>query len=510
MSAARPLRVAATMLVAVASFAVMCGAWAAAPVASPMAAASDKPAAAVAIIVQDQAALRASPRDSAAQQAVLWQGDALEIRGERMDYLQVYDHRRERAGFVRASQVRRVSLAEADAPEALAVLRFLRDQTGAEALGIAYAAAYLRAVPAAQMTAEPFDALGQMADRLARRASSRQAPGKNADLTLSAHLEVVAAYGVNIASFERGVRVQLCYDGDAYKHVLTMPSTNAQRAHAALALTRHECIDPALPPLERQRIDEARADLLERVDMQGLPETLKNRLRLRRAGVWAGVAFDRHRKGEQAAAAADHALQSLAGIDKQELSEADEAAFTDAAVRVSASRWAAEPVAVPGAITRLSIVTRPGQPGETCLFLVDAKHDADRPLLKRCTYGTVWNASASANANGNALAVAVQPLATWRELWVFHRVGNAWVLDALPAGTGEPELGVVEFAGWVPGGTRMLVAREVKAEGRFKRSYEVLRLDTLATEKRADTPDALNAFHRWQDPRWKQVTLSLR
>ena len=31
----------------------------------------------MAIVTQDQAALRAGPRDSAAQQAVLWQGDAL-------------------------------------------------------------------------------------------------------------------------------------------------------------------------------------------------------------------------------------------------------------------------------------------------------------------------------------------------------------------------------------------------------------------------------------------------
>ena len=31
----------------------------------------------VAIVTQDQAALRAAPRDSAAQLAVLWQGDAL-------------------------------------------------------------------------------------------------------------------------------------------------------------------------------------------------------------------------------------------------------------------------------------------------------------------------------------------------------------------------------------------------------------------------------------------------
>lgn len=37
-----------------------------------------------AIVVQDQASLRAAPRDGAQQQASLWQGEVLEIRGERL------------------------------------------------------------------------------------------------------------------------------------------------------------------------------------------------------------------------------------------------------------------------------------------------------------------------------------------------------------------------------------------------------------------------------------------
>ena len=65
----------------------------------------------IAIVTQDQAALRAAPRDSAQQQVLMWQGDSVEIRGERLDYLQVYDHRRERAGFIKASQVRLVRIA---------------------------------------------------------------------------------------------------------------------------------------------------------------------------------------------------------------------------------------------------------------------------------------------------------------------------------------------------------------------------------------------------------------
>ena len=60
----------------------------------------------LAIVAQDATTLRAAPSASAATQAQLWQGELLEVRGSRLDYLQVYDHRRERAGYVRASQVR--------------------------------------------------------------------------------------------------------------------------------------------------------------------------------------------------------------------------------------------------------------------------------------------------------------------------------------------------------------------------------------------------------------------
>src|ERR1700745_1281349 len=76
-----------------------------------------------AIVVQDQSALRAAPRDSAQQQAVLWQGEVVEVRGERMDYLQVWDYKRERGGFVRASQGRGLRLSQGGTRVALALAR---------------------------------------------------------------------------------------------------------------------------------------------------------------------------------------------------------------------------------------------------------------------------------------------------------------------------------------------------------------------------------------------------
>lgn len=471
----------------------------------------------MAIVTQDQSALRAAPRDSAAQQAVLWQGDTLEVRGQKLDYLQVWDHRRERAGYVRASQVRTTTLEASDAPELLSVLRFLRDSNGSEALGIAYAAAYLQAVPANQLGAEALDAIGTMADRLSRRASQRA--GQTTPATISAHLEVANFYGVKIAGTERDGALQPCYDGEAFRRVLALPSTPEQRARAALGLTRHDCVAADLTPVQRLPLDQWRAQVLDQVTAEQfaqLPEQTKNRLRLRRAGVWSSLAYQYSRRADAAAStAAQRALAELAAVNKTELSDDDRSEYSDAAIRVGASRWAAEPTTP--ITSGLMVQTRAGQPGETCVALVDSKQQsakpAPKPLAERCTYGLVWTASARANAQGTALALAVQPLDTWRELWLFRRDGAEWHIDVLPPAANGPELGYVEFSGWVPGAPaaeRLLLTRESKVEGRVKRGFEVTRLDTLQPEKSASTPELLVLFGKWQDAAWKRQTVSLR
>ena len=466
----------------------------------------------LAIVTQDQASLRAAPRDSAVQQAALWQGDTLEIRGQRMDYVQVYDHRRERAGYIHTSQVRMLSVKPADAPELLSVVRFLKNSAGSEALGIGYTAAYLKAAPAEAIGAEAFDALGTMAERLARRASMKHA--KATSDTISAHMEVATFYGVTFKGYEREGAMQLCYNGEAFRRVLALPADAEQRAHAALAITRHDCMAADMHPKDRLAHDQWRAEVLDKVQapqFAQLSEVSKNRLRLRRAGVQASLAFQQARRAELPTAAAQRALSELATVNKAELTDNDLQEYSDTAIRVGASRWAAE-TAKPVS-TKLTLLTEPGQAGETCVSLFENASDG-KPgkdaAAKRCTYGIVWAASANAHPNGQALALAVQPLDTWRELWVFRKTAGQWAIEVLPPASSNPELGYVEFAGWVPGGQQMLLARETRIAGRSKRSFEVLRMDTLTAEKQASEPSLLLAFGKWQDAGWKRHTVSMR
>jgi hypothetical protein len=485
-----------------------------------------------ALVLQESTPLRSGPKSGGTPLAVLAPGELLELRGERMDYAQVWVDSLERGGFVRTNALRPLTLQPAEAPELLTLVRFLRTRPGSEALGLGLAAAYLKAAPAGTIGAEVLDAMGTMAERLAWRANAAAdgaEPARPGAASVAAQLQVAASLGVRFDSVERDGHVTLCYDGDAFRHVFALQPTPEQAARAALALTRHDCVPDTLPPLQRWQADQARAALLARVPAAALAPYVRDRLRMREAGVWAAIAFEDSRRlavetGKPASAglppvreedvlnAGNQALAALAGVDRAELADDDQSTYADAAMRVGASRWAAEPV-VAAPSTGLRVATQPGQPGETCVLLLDAKHAAANALIRHCTFGTVWPASARSNPRGTALSLAVQPLAAWREMWMFRSTAEGWTLQVLPPALSVSDVGYVEFAGWVPATGEVLAAREVQdaAHGnRAVRTYELLNGETLATERAADAPGSLSAFYRWQDAGWRRVTVSLR
>jgi hypothetical protein len=285
-----------------------------------------------------------------------------------------------------------------------------------------------------------------------------------------------------------------------------------------------------LQPLARTQLAVWQSDVLDRVESKDNKETkqsnnlsgyLKNRIQMRRAAVLSYLSFQRTRMNAtpevlklaglntEAAVLAQNAIDAFGGVSKNELPDEDVALYNDTAMRVNANRWAA--MTLPVAESKvLRVVTSAGQPGETCVALLDAKHDAKSPLAKRCTYGLVWNDSQSVDREQNAVALAVQPMAGWRELWVFRKGNSGWDINVLPPATTNPELGYAEFAGWVPGGKQILVAREARGEGKYKHNFEVVNLDSMATERLSSDPAALGPFQRWQDPLWKKYSASVR
>ncbi|MBV8403924.1 MAG: SH3 domain-containing protein [Gammaproteobacteria bacterium] len=460
-------------------------------------------AATLAIVAQDHTVLRAAPRAQATELTTLSQGEVVEVRDERRGYLKVYSYRRERGGYVKSELVRALGLGESDAPGLLAVLRFLRDSRGAEALGISYGAAYLKAVPAGAPTAEALDAIARMAERLSDAAS-----GSGAGHTQAlAHLEVVQQFGIHVRSFERRGALQYCYDGELSRRLLSLPDAGIEeRGRAVLALTRPDCVDPDLGILLRASQDEERSRLLDSIDERRASPLTASRLHARRAAVWAGVAYGRTRRGDSGTAAAQRAMRELLAVRPEDLGDEHRAEYLDALLRVGAIRWAA--ITPPAQAGPLIVRTTAGVPGQTCVTLALAR-EPSHPLIRRCTYGIVWAASAQSIAGGTALVLAVQPLESWRELWIFHEAEEGWTVDMLPPGASDPEQGYVEFAGFAPGTRRVLIAREVRERGSFSRHFEELRLEDLLPVKHASSPELLVDFGRWQDVAWRRDTLSL-
>jgi hypothetical protein len=463
-----------------------------------------------ALVVGDAVAMRAAPEPGAPRQAVLWRGDWLEVRGHRRDFVQVYDHRRERPGFVHESLLRSYPVRAASAERLRAVVDFLRDRPGSESLGIGYLALYMKVAAPADLDGFVFDALGTMARRLALRAST----GKAARST-AAHLDVAASYGVVFGSLEEEGRTRICYDGRAFHQVLAVKATAAQRTRAALALTDPRCQrrGPAPRVLAARALHRWALAVLDRADPSAAPPHLGNRLRLRRSHAAATYAFELARRGQldRASRLSRRALKEYLRVDRAQLAHADRATLERVALRVAAVRWArARPrrPASGGHVIRLA----PGRAGETCVHLLPNKKDKqeDKPVITRCTYGQVWLSSVRRSQRGDQVAVAVQHLAGWVEAWIFHKARSGWVVDVLVPAAAEPTLGYVEVAGWTPDGKRLLVVREAEVEGSIRRRFQALRSSTLAVVAESRSWRRVRAFRRWHTASWRRGTLALR
>jgi hypothetical protein len=458
---------------------------------------------------------------------MLYRGDWLEVRGEAPGFLKVWDHRRERPGYVRPTALRLYRADEASADELRAVVRFVRDEAGMESLGVGYAALYLKVASVAQRQsaegAEVLAALGTLAERLARRATAPAVRRAGADSRLAGQLGVVESYGVRFLRFERGERTIVCYDGDAFARLLALRAAPAEeRGRAALALTNRACLDPAVLAVQRRAWNQARLDILTGLDgleaaKNGLGRLTAHRLRLRAVDAFAERAHDQAVQGlgEAAARAAGEAMRRLALVDPGELAPEDRPTYSEAALRASAVRWLAEAPPPPPRrpVTRLEVA--PGRAGETCVRLrasvPPSPNTKPAPPIERCTYGVVFASSVRWAPSGRLATLAVAPVAGWSELWIV-RAGDDGRIDVLPPALGAPgeDLGNAELAGFSPDGRRLLVARVFRVRGKLGRRFEVLTPDTLTVERWAATPERLTAFQRWSSPVWRKTTLASR
>lgn len=478
----------------------------------------------IGLVMQPTVSLKSAPKDSARELAVLWQGEWVEVRDRRMDYLEVYDHKRERVGFVKVTHLRQSKFHESETKEFLTLVRYLRDNHGSNSLGISLASAYLKAASVAEMNAaegaEVLQAIGIFADRIAERVSSHSQMSKSASSYLSQQLEVATQYGVHFNNIEKDGQIKVCYDGEVYRQVLALPATPDIKAQAALSLTNDTCISPDITPVQRAQLDAWRAAVISKVSLEALPDYLKNRVEMRKANILSALSYAQTRfakhpealklSGIQTSSQTlmQEAMIAFSHVDKNALPDSDWPIYNDTAILVNANRWALDQVDKKQPFGALQLEMRAGKAGETCVTLTNSKQQ--KLLAQRCTYGVVWKQSATINQQKNAIALSVQPMPGWTELWVFQQNKAGWSITALPPATRDAGIGYIEFAGWAPNGKQILLAKESRAEGIYQRQYEVVNLASLSVERQARDASILGAFRRWQDPLWKANSVSLR
>ncbi len=460
----------------------------------------------VAVIGGDHVALRAAPERNAAQQAVLWKGDWLEVRGERKGWLSVYDHRHERPGWVARPNVRVVTLDEAAAPSLRAVVDFVRDTPGSESLGIAYAGLYIKVAPKDAIDAAMLVSLGTMADRLAKKAST------SAEGAAAEQLAVAESWGVKLTSVERADGARVCYDGEAFREALALPThftpadaaTRGPRPHRRWLRAFRAGASRAPGPRRRAPGPprQGRSDPGRRAG-RGCPA---HPARPDRCPAGVDPRPPRRRRRRHAGRGRRD-VGPFARVDKTELGDDDVLDYDVAALTVAASRWAAIP-APPTVAGAPVLALEPGEAGETCLTLTPAKGAASP---RRCTHGQVWASSFRVAPDRSAAVLAVQPLPGWLELWLFRRgADGGWMVDILAPSTDGPELGYVDVVGFAPDHQRAIIVREAKRENTVDKSYQIVNLGNLAVEKQATTLAGLGSARQWASREWHERTLASR
>ncbi|HTJ40587.1 MAG TPA: hypothetical protein VL463_00775 [Kofleriaceae bacterium] len=446
----------------------------------------------VAIVSGDKVALRASPERTAPMQQVLWKGDWLEVRGARKGWLEVYDHRHERPGWIAGRNAHTIEVDAANAPALRAVVEYLRDTPGSETIGIAYAALYVKV---AKPDAGIMTAIGVMADRVAREATAGAGQGS------IEHMEVAQSWGLGFRATDDS---RTCYDGDAYREALAMSPSPEEAATAALSLTDPACAPVPAGATEKQAQATARLAMLIAIDPTRVSGPRANELRLRRAELGAELAWAIARKGDLAKAAetADAATSAFVRVDKRELADDDAGELNAAALAIASVRWA-NVVAAPPPKDAPALAITDGEPGELCLSVGKSPPE--------CTHGQVWANSFRVAPGGGAATVAVSPLPGWLELWLFRRGDDGgWMIDVVAPVTDGVDLGYVELAGWSPDRKRAVVVREAREDGVVKKTFQIVRLGTLEVEKQAGSLAGLGAAKAWAQAEWRQRTVALR
>lgn len=432
--------------------------------------------AATALVLPDQLALRAAAKDSAPLLTQLTRGEALELRGQQGDWLQVWDHHRERGGFVRSGAL----LAVETEPAALLVqLRLARQQIGQEALGLGLAAALIERADVDWLRgpqgAEMLEHLIALQQRLAERANA-------GNTSAALQTQVAARYGQPLRQLTRADGSQtLCPAVEPARLLRGLPGASpAQQARAGLQLAAGDCAVGTL---------DERLALLQELPLAPLPAPLRKALLLRRVGLQASLAYARRADETAARTAAQAALADWARLVPAEFDDDDQSLLREAAIRLAPMRWLAQesPSLKRG---KLALQRVAGGPGQQCLTFAAHTH---------CTHGQpLW---ASLRADGDALFMNVQSLEGWTELW---RLGADGSLQVLPPAAEGPGLGAVEFAGQERG--LLLVAREAVMNGKALRRFELLPTLHAAPQRWAGEPMLLAAFQRSAAADWKALS----